>query len=137
MQTKVMVFGVFDGLHEGHHALFKEAREYGDFVIAVATPDHIVQQLKGLAPRRNLEVRIQDLRNEASIDDVVPGDDTLGGWHVITEHRPAIIALGYDQAALKTSLESNLGKFDWHPKIVMLQPHKPETHHSSLLEPRE
>ena len=43
--TKVMCFGAFDGLHKGHLSYFKQARKYGDYVIAViARGDKIIKQ---------------------------------------------------------------------------------------------
>ena len=39
---KVMVFGTFDIIHPGHIHLLKEAKEYGDFLIAVIGRDATV-----------------------------------------------------------------------------------------------
>jgi len=129
----VMVFGVFDGIHDGHRAFFKEARKYGDYLIASVAQDHMAERLKGYLPQNNLARRIDHLKKEDAIDEVVLNDAEIGTYEVVKKHRPDIIALGYDQNALKENLESHLREFDWKPKIVVLGAYKPETHHSRIL----
>ena len=48
---KVMVFGTFDGLHPGHLSYFKQARKYGDYLIAIVALDENVLQFKGHRPK--------------------------------------------------------------------------------------
>ena len=43
---KVMVFGTFDGLHEGHLDFFRQAREYGDYLIVAVARDVNVKKIK-------------------------------------------------------------------------------------------
>ena len=33
--AKVMVFGTFDGVHPGHENFFEQAKQHGDYLIAV------------------------------------------------------------------------------------------------------
>ncbi len=133
--NKVMVFGVFDGIHQGHRALLKEAKSHGDYLIAVVTQDHVIQYLKGHPPHRNFAERAAALRNEDIVDLVVKGDGDLGSWGVIAKHKPDIIALGYDQGMLRTSLEDYFDKLDRKPTIATMNPHEPDIYHSSLLQP--
>src|SRR3989344_4689818 len=114
---KIMVFGVFDGLHEGHRAFLKEAKAQGDYLIAVLARDHIVEHLKGHLPRLNLAGRFEHLKKADHVDAVVVGDVNLGEWNVLDLHRPAVIALGYDQEALKEDLEHYFKKADWHSEL--------------------
>jgi len=102
---KVLVFGTFDGVHEGHRAFLKEAKSHGDYLIAVVAQNHIVEHLKGSRPKLDLAERFQHLQQEDGVDEVVVGDGELGSWKVLEAHRPDIIALGYDQTALKEELE--------------------------------
>lgn len=128
-----MVFGVFDGVHEGHRALFREARKHGDYLIAVVAQDQMVEHLKGHLPKLNLGNRIEGLQKEELIDEVVLGDAELGSYEVVLKHRPDVIALGYDQEIFMESLKENLKKFDWRPEIKIMRSYMPEEYHSNLL----
>ena len=131
--TTVMVFGVFDGVHEGHRAFLEEARHYGDRVIAVVAQDHVVMSLKGRAAKSSADARAQELRAEDHIDEVVVGDAELGAWDVVNAKKPDVIALGYDQTELKHALEAHLENFHWPLEIKVMRPHKPDMYHNGLL----
>jgi len=51
MKKKVLVFGTFDGLHEGHKNFFKQAREFGDFLVVVVGRDSTIVKTKGRPPK--------------------------------------------------------------------------------------
>lgn len=131
---KVMIFGVFDGVHEGHRHFLREARELGDYLIAVVTQDHIVEELKGHAPKRDVAARFEHLAKEDQVDEVVIGDHKLSIWEVVKNHKPDVIALGYDQELLKADLEKHKKGFAWPLEIKMLSAYEPNVYHSSLLE---
>ena len=130
---KVLIFGVFDGIHEGHRTLFREAKKYGDRLIAVVTQDTVAERLKGHLPKFNLGKRVDELQKEKIVNEVALGDAELGSYEVVLKRRPDIIALGYDQKSLKKNLEENMEKFDWRPEIKIMSPYKPEQYHSSKL----
>lgn len=130
---KVMVFGVFDGVHEGHRALFREAKKYGGYLIAVVTQDQVVERLKARLPRFDLAKRIGDLQKEKLVDEVAIGDVELGSYEVVLRHRPAVMALGYDQEDFKEDLKKNYNRFDWKPEVKVMPPHESEKYHSSSL----
>ncbi len=129
---KVLVFGTFDGIHEGHRAFLRQARAYGDRLIVAVAQDEVVGQLKHHPPRRNLETRINALKAEILADLVVPGDAQLGTYEVVRNYRPDVIALGYDQTALKGDVERHLLDFGWYVEIAVLVPHGPAKYHSGL-----
>lgn len=137
MSRKVMVFGVFDGVHEGHRSLFRQAKDHGDYLIAVVTQDIIVQYLKGRLPRHNLPTRIEALEKEKLVDQIALGDAELGTYEVVKKYRPEIIVLGYDQTELKKDFKKHLREFDWKPKIVIADANEPEKYHSSLLDKKK
>ncbi len=131
-----MVFGVFDGVHEGHRAFFREAKTHGDYLIAVLTKDEIVEKLKKHKPKFSFARRTEELEKMDGVDEVVASDAELGTYGVVLQHKPDIIAFGYDQAEFKKDLEKNYEKFSWKPKIVVLSAHEPEKYKSSLLNKR-
>ena len=139
---KVLMFGVFDGLHEGHRDFLKQARIYADgtrtdaeeaWLIAVVTRDEIVRQLKGRSPNKDSGLRIKDLQEAGFVDEAVEGDAVLGSWEVIGKVRPDGIALGYDQGALKSALEEYIREKGLEIEVRVMKPYKSDKYHSSLL----
>lgn len=117
---KIMVFGVFDGLHEGHKKFLSDAKALGDHLVAVISQDHIVERLKGRLPSFNLAERVAELKKEDSVNEVIVGDEELGSWRVVEKYQPDVLAVGNDQSALKESLKNRLSEFEWRPEIVTL-----------------
>ena len=102
---KVMAFGVFDGLHDGHRYFLREAKKHGDYCIAVVARDSAVQEIKHRLPRDSAETRAKAIRDTGLADLVVIGDETQGSWEILRAHKPDVIALGFDQAGLREELE--------------------------------
>lgn len=130
---KVMVFGVFDGIHDGHRQFLKQAKNLGDSLIVVVAQNPIVEQLKGHAPRLDLAERFAHLENEDGVDQVVIGDEEHGTWEVVKANKPDIIALGYDQGMLKEDLEDHVKDLGYKPAIVVMDAYEPGSLHSSKL----
>ena len=128
-----MLFGVFDGLHAGHRALLKEARQYGDYVIVVVAQDHIVSHLKGHEPKFNIADRIAHLEAEDGVDEVVIGDRELSTWEVAKKYQPDVVLFGYDQDALRKNFEEHLSDFDFHPEMYIAKDFESQVFHSSFL----
>ncbi len=130
---RVLVFGVFDGLHKGHKDFFRQARKLGDYLIAAVAPDSVIKKLKHHAPLYGLAARKKTIRDTGLVDEVVTGDSRPNSWFILGKTKPDIIALGYDQHSLKKALESHLEKNGRQIKIVELLPHKEKKYKSSLL----
>lgn len=127
---KVMVFGVFDGLHEGHKAMLKEAKFLGDYLIVVVAQNHIIEHLKGQQPKVDLRDRFARLQAEDGVDEVVIGDAELSIWETVKKHRPEVIAIGYDQKLLKEDLEKHFSDIGYQPQIKVLSVHEENKTHS-------
>jgi len=124
---KVMVFGTFDGIHEGHLNLFKQAKEYGDYLIAVVGRDEVVKKIKGKYPERTEEERFKDLEKQDIVDEVRLGD-LVDPYRIINEIKPDAICLGYDQSSFTENLKEKT-KIETH----RLKAYKPDKYHSSIL----
>jgi cytidyltransferase-like protein len=118
---KVMIFGVFDGLHGAHKAVLKEAKAFGDYLIVAVAQDHIVEHLKGNRAKVNLNERIEHIKQEDAVDEVIIGDKELSTWEVVKEHQPAVIAIGHDQNTLQENLEANFDKLGYQPEMKLLK----------------
>jgi len=130
---KVMVFGVFDSVHEGHRHLFKEAKKFGDYLIAVVAADEIVKALKGKHPKKDVSERIAEIEQEIEVDEVLVGDEEMGSWDIVKRVKPHVIAVGYDQKEMKKNLESSIGDFNWLIELETISSHEPEKYHNSLV----
>ena len=119
--AKVMVFGVFDGLHEGHKQFLTHARALGDYLCVVVAQDHVVEQLKGGLPNLNLAERFEHLETVDGVDQVLIGDHLTSAWQVVKEHKPDIIALGHDQEVLADDLKSHMSELGYTPHIEALE----------------
>jgi len=119
-----MVFGTFDIVHAGHLHMFKQAKEYGDKLIAVVARDINVEKVKGLGALHNENERLYFLQNIKLIDEVAFGDKT-DVYKVIKEIKPEIIALGYDQKVYVDKLEEEIIKAGLSTRIVRLNDYQP------------
>ncbi|OGG40978.1 hypothetical protein A3A21_01260 [Candidatus Jorgensenbacteria bacterium RIFCSPLOWO2_01_FULL_45_25b] len=146
MKRRVLVFGTFDGLHEGHRAFLRQARQMqiraddaqmnaDDSVrlIVVVARDEVVEKLKGRKSRKEQGLRIKELMETGLMDEVVEGDAEIGRWEVIGKIKPDIIALGYDQVALKEALEEYVRENGLRIEVRVMKAYKPEEFHSSII----
>lgn len=134
-KTKIMVFGTFDLIHEGHENFFEQARacaEYPHLVVSVAR-DAVAQRIKGKAPRHNEEVRRTHIEEHPLVDEAILGDET-GYMHHIQNVKPDIIALGYDQEGeFVSNLEGDLRIAGLHTTVLRLKAYKSDTFKTSKL----
>ncbi len=92
---QVMLFGTFDGLHDGHRFVLQEAQKRGDVTVVVAR-DHNVERIKGRAPLQSETIRSSVIEKEfPNVRVVLGGEDDF--LEVIRAHAPDLIVLGYDQ----------------------------------------
>jgi len=129
----VMVFGVFDIIHDGHRHFLNEAKKLGQEIVAVLPQDAVVNEMKGRFPLHSLTERIHNLEAESIVDKVISGDNIIRSWNIINMERPDVIALGYDQETLRNALESERTKFPWNLELVTISPYRDSLLHSNAL----
>lgn len=100
-----MVFGVFDGLHEGHRRFLSDAMSRATTLIVVVARDASTQVRKGKMPKMSESERLKAVSEYLRGATVVLGDETEGSWHVIDEHDPERVFLGYDQGEMSRELK--------------------------------
>lgn len=130
----VVIFGVFDGIHEGHSSLIKEAKKQGNHLVAIVARDEVVKKLKGKLPKYTEVERINSLLEVKDIDLVLLGDPEIETYNTLKEINPDVIYLGYDQKALFENINNVMEKGNLPKmKIIWGEPYKPDLFHSSIL----
>jgi len=130
---KVMAFGSFDVLHEGHKHYLQEAKSYGDYLIVIVARDENILRFKGRKPINDENQRLKNIKKLNFIDKAILGhkDDIL---KVLEEFKPDIICLGYDQNTIdKDKLKQELEKRNLKAEIVRAKPYKEDIYKSSKL----
>jgi cytidyltransferase-like protein len=122
-----VVFGVFDGLHQGHKYFLTEAAKQCEKLIVAVTASETVLHLKGHLPRYEYIERVAAIRDFNPKLKVIQGDQTLGQWTALKKYVPEIIILGHDQQAIaKELIKLRIG-------FIFLDSYHPEKHKSSII----
>ncbi len=129
---KVMVFGTFDGLHEGHLDMFKQAKKYGDYLVVVIARDVNVKKIKSRPPIKNENERLDIIKNCDLVDEATLGNED-NPYKIIAKIKPDVICIGYDQNSFNVNLEDKLKELGLSIKIYTLKPYKPDQFKSSLI----
>src|SRR3989338_5599816 len=118
---KVMAFGTFDVIHEGHIFFLTQSKKYGDYLIIVIARDKTVYSVKGSYPVDGEKIRKKNLQKLKIADKVLLGN-IRDKHRIIRRYQPHIICLGYDQTQFTLDLEK---KF---PNIIIhkMPPYYPE-----------
>lgn len=137
---KILTFGTFDVLHEGHKNLFKQMLDLSEdslLYIIVSSDDNVFKLKKRktiqTCKQRKSYIR-KFFRNIKSLKRVsVIEENFTNPFRHIIDINPDIIVLGYDQnwdnVLTKKYLQSNLQL----PEIIRAEPYMPEKYKSSLL----
>ncbi|MFI3285881.1 MAG: Gfo/Idh/MocA family oxidoreductase [Rikenellaceae bacterium] len=68
---KVITYGTFDLLHQGHINILKRAKALGDYLIVGVTTDHYDKNRGKLNVQRSLVERIEDVRSTGLADEII------------------------------------------------------------------
>lgn len=127
---KVVVFGTFDLLHEGHLYFIKEAKKLGEELTVVVARDKNVEKFKHKSATHNEEERLKNVQNIPEVDNTVLGDEE-DIYKVIENEKPDIIALGYDQN--EQNIYEELEKRGIKIKVIRLEGFEEKKYKTSLL----
>lgn len=134
MTKRVMVFGVFDRLHEGHRYFLKKAKKYGGKLIVVVARDKAAFSLKKRNPEEGELSRLAAVGRIPGVYKAVLGDKAKGSYTVVKRYKPYIICLGYDQKLLGDDLlaKMRLRKIP-RVRLILLKSHRPDKFHTSKM----
>lgn len=128
----VLCFGTFDGIHPGHDDFFRQARSFGGRVVAVIARDATVLAIKGQLPANGEEERRRMVAWHRHVDEAVLGNHE-DKYAVISQIKPDIILLGYDQEHFTQGLEEELSRIGIRAKVLRGDAFEPERWKTSLL----
>lgn len=134
-RTRIMIFGTFDMIHQGHEHFFAQARALAPnpYLLVSVARDESVMRIKGQVSRLSEEARRVQVAAHPLVDEAVLGDTTGYMPHIKAAH-PDIIALGYDQVGEYVDhLESDLKQAGLSVRIVRLEAHQPDVFKTSKL----
>jgi len=104
---KVVCWGTFDLLHEGHLEFFKDAKRKGEFLYVLVIPDKAILENKGRTPVKAHRERIEDILKTGLADEVFP-TPVNNQFEFIASLEPDVFVFGYDQ---QTPWEEELKKY--------------------------
>ena len=125
-RTRVLAFGTFDLLHEGHKSFLAQAAEWGTELFVVVARDATVQQVKGKKPVFPEKKRLNSVSELPFVSHCQLGNDySTEKYKCVLKIKPDVIALGYDQKPSKTKLLEELKTIGWRGEIVRLHSQNP------------
>lgn len=122
--TRVLAFGAFDPLEEGHKDFLRQASELGDHLTVVVAHDSAIRANKQREPRQGEAERMAAVQVIPYVDEVLLGRKTADRYHLLGEIEFDILALGYNQKPSDEEVREELNqKGKYYVKIVRLKPY--------------
>ena len=129
---RVLVFGTFDLLHEGHKHFLQDARSLGDYMIVVVARRHAVIAQKGRAPVHSDIDRLCAVLSLPYVDEAYLGDKNPGEYQILKQLSFSVLAVGYDQVPSDTEITEVLRIIGKSNVVVRrLNAFAPETYKTS------
>ena len=126
-----MCFGTFDLLHLGHLDYFKQAKQYGDYLIVVIARDKTKQDQQKSTVFSE-EERLKLIHGLKVVDEVVLGNQG-NHYKIIQEKQPDLICLGYDHPISEKDLAEALATLGIYPQIKRMKPYQADRHKTTLM----
>ena len=130
-KKRVVVFGIFDGIHDGHRDLFRQAKEQGQELVVIVGRDSASLKWKGKKPVHPEEERLSLVLKERYIDNALLGDEEQSSYGVLEELHPDVVCVGYDQDTLFKDLEQWIKNKSI--QLIRLKPYHSEIYHNAKL----
>jgi len=134
---KVLAFGSFDLLHEGHLFYLKKAKALGSELTVVIARDESVKREKGHAPMKSEKERL------AIVKELKPVDCALLGsvkpelkFKVFVKEDPDAVALGHDHLITAKEVRDKLKEYGLKARVVRMPAFKPKKLKSSKIRKR-
>ena len=93
---KVITYGTYDLLHQGHINLLRRAKELGDYLIVGVTNDNFDRERGKLNVRNNVIERIDAVRATGLVDQIIIEDYAGQKIDDILKYDVDIFAIGSD-----------------------------------------
>ena len=101
--SKVITYGTYDVLHQGHINLLKRAKELGDYLIVGVTSDRFDRERGKLNVKNNVLERVEAVRKTGYADEIIIEDYVGQKIDDIQKYNIDIFTVGSDW----------VGKFDY------------------------
>jgi len=124
-----MCFGTFDVLHPGHLSYFRQALEFGGYLVVVVARDEMSEKIKGRKPRNNEKKRLKKVKDLELVDKAVLGN-SKDKFKVVEKEKPDVVCFGYDQKVDEELIERIRKE---GIKIKRMEAYKPKEYKSSLI----
>jgi len=133
-KRRVLVFGAFDPLHEGHRHFLKQAAALGEHLLVVVARDDTIRAAKSRQPYWSEAERLAQVGRVPEVDEVKLGDREPAKYCLLKELDFEVLALGYDQQPSDKEAQRVLGEVGKKQvAIVRLKPYKPRVYKSTYV----
>lgn len=117
--NKILTFGVYDYFHLGHLRLFKQCKEYADYLIVAVQNGEYIKKFKPDAKvMYSTEERVEMLEAIRIVDEVIVYDTV--SVETLEKNDFDILALGEDHVGERFTIIENWCKYH-NKKIVRLK----------------
>jgi len=119
--VRVLATGVFDIIHLGHLHYFEESKKLGDELVVIVATDNTARKRKH-EPITPEAMRLELVQGLKPVDRAVLGKDDADIYEIVTDIKPDIITIGFDQAFEPEQMEADLKSRGIDVKVVRM-PH--------------
>ena len=119
--VRVLATGVFDIIHLGHLHYFEESKKLGDELVVIVATDNTARKRKH-EPITPEAMRLELVQGLKPVDRAVLGKDDADIYEIVTDIKPDIITIGFDQTFEPEKMEADLKSRGIEVKVVRM-PH--------------